>query len=82
MSLPYYNDPAFTALFLANPDSIRTKVTHAISDFSFTDQHGNAFGSKELRGKIHVANFFLYRLWQYLSGYDAKTENPERQHRQ
>jgi protein SCO1/2 len=58
-SLPYYNDPAFTALFLANPDSIRTKVTHAISDFSFTDQHGNAFGSKELRGKIHVANFFF-----------------------
>jgi len=58
-SLPYYNDAAFTPLFLSNADSIRTKVTHTIADFSFTDQYGNAFGSKDLKGKIHVANFFF-----------------------
>lgn len=57
--LPYYNSPDFTPIFIADADSLRNKVPHTIAAFSFTDQDGNAFGSKELRGKIHVANFFF-----------------------
>ena len=53
--LPYYNSPDFTPLFLSDADSIRAKVTHTISNFRFTDQNGKPFGSRELKGKIHVA---------------------------
>ena len=58
-TLPYYNTPDFTPLFITHADSIRGKVTHTIAAFSFTDQDGKAFGCRELRGKIHVANFFF-----------------------
>jgi protein SCO1/2 len=58
-ALPYYNSPDFTPLFLSDADSIRAKVTHTLSNFRFTDQHGKTFGSQELKGKIHVANFFF-----------------------
>ncbi len=36
-------------------------VFHKIPDFVLTDQSGNAFSSKQTRGKIYVANFFFTR---------------------
>ena len=32
---------------------------HTIPAFSFTDQNGNSFGSKELAGKIYAVDFFF-----------------------
>lgn len=55
-SLPYYNEETFTPLWLAAED---IDDFHKIPEFSFTDQSGNTFGSKDLEGKIYVADFFF-----------------------
>lgn len=34
-------------------------VYHAIPEFEFTDQSGKSYGSKDLKDKIYVANFFF-----------------------
>ena len=52
-TLPVYNTPDFT------PEWDSKGNTHTIPPFSFTDQSGNAFGSKELESKIYVVNFFF-----------------------
>ena len=57
--LPYYNSPDFEPVFLENISSLEKKITHKIEDFVFTDNNGNSFGSKDLKGKIHVANFIF-----------------------
>ena len=57
--LPYYNSPDFDPVFLEDITSLEKKITHKIEDFVFTDNNGNSFGSKDLKGKIHVANFIF-----------------------
>jgi len=57
--LPYYNSPDFTPIFIKNSVQLEKTITHKIEDFAFTDNNGNRFGSKDLRGKIHVANFIF-----------------------
>jgi protein SCO1 len=57
-ALPYYNTPDFTPQFLALND-VDGKITHTISPFSFTDQHGKEINDKDVKGKIHVANFIF-----------------------
>src|SRR5438552_12218272 len=54
-SLPVYN----TADFTPEWDLTESSNTHRIPSFSFTDQNGNAFGSKELEGKIYIVDFFF-----------------------
>ena len=34
-------------------------IYHSIPEFEFLDQNGQAFGSKDLKDKIYVANFFF-----------------------
>ncbi|MBC7488479.1 MAG: SCO family protein [Cytophagaceae bacterium] len=57
-SLPYYNTPDFTPLFLSQQGAEK-EITHTIDDFSFTDQEGKTITQKNIEGKIHVANFFF-----------------------
>jgi protein SCO1 len=57
--LPYYNSPDFSPLFLSNQSDAKEKITHRISNFSFTDQNGLNITEKTTQGKIHVANFFF-----------------------
>jgi len=57
-SLPYYNTPDFTPLFISENDAVK-KINHQINDFSFTDQNNQIISQKEVEGKIHVANFFF-----------------------
>ncbi len=57
--LPYYNSPNFDPVFLNNNAFVEKTITHRIEDFTFTDNNGNSFGSKNLEGKIHVANFIF-----------------------
>ena len=53
-ALPYYNSPDFTPIFEEpKPGS------HKIKKFVFTNQNEEAFGSGDLEGKIHVANFMF-----------------------
>ena len=53
-ALPFYNSPDFTPIF-EKPK----KDSHTISGFVFTNQNNEDFGSKDLIGKIHVANFIF-----------------------
>ncbi len=56
--LPYYNKPDFTPEFLAKQE-VQQKITHTVSDFTMTDQHGKTITEKDIEGKIHVANFIF-----------------------
>jgi len=58
-SLPYFNTPDFTPLFLASAAEKNTKITHTIAPFSFQNQDGNFITNKDVDGKIHVANFIF-----------------------
>ncbi len=35
------------------------RLHYPVSDFSFTDQNGQAFGTADLKGKVWVSNFFF-----------------------
>jgi protein SCO1 len=61
IKLPYYNTPEFTPQFIASAVDANQKITHTISSFSMTDQHGKQITEKDVEGKIHVANFIFTR---------------------
>ena len=44
---------------MVDQDLIRKGFGHTIQEFSFTDQSGEAYGSKDLKGKIYVAEYFF-----------------------
>ncbi len=54
-TLPVYNTEDFSPVW----DLTETSNQHTIAPFSFTDQNGNSFGSKELEGKIYAVDFFF-----------------------
>ena len=58
-NLPYYNTADFTPIFLSNLQSFEKVVPHKIEDFILTNEKGELFGSENLKGKIHVANFIF-----------------------
>jgi protein SCO1/2 len=58
-TLPYYNQPDFTPIFIYNNSDIHKKITHQINDFSFLDQDSVMVTQKTIEGKIHVANFIF-----------------------
>ena len=58
-SLPYYNTANFEPIFLKNNESIEKSITHKIESFTLLNQDGVDFGSENLKGKIHVANFIF-----------------------
>ena len=59
VSLPYYNEPNFTPLFIKNKSEVDKLVTHKINDFSFLNQDSALITQKAIEGKIHVANFIF-----------------------
>jgi protein SCO1 len=59
LSLPYYNDPDFTPLFIKNEAEVNKKIPHTVSDFSFLNQDSSIITQKNIEGKIHVANFIF-----------------------
>ena len=58
-TLPYYNSPDFTPIFISAEEDPGSKITHQIGDFSFTNQHGETIDQKAIENKIHVANFIF-----------------------
>ena len=59
MTLPYYNEPDFTPLFIDDEATVKTKISHQIDDFSLRDQDSILVSQKTIEGKIHVANFIF-----------------------
>ena len=59
ITMPYYNEPDFTPLFITNQSEVTTKINHTISDFSFLNQDSTMISQKDIEGKIHIANFIF-----------------------
>lgn len=58
-TVPYYNTPDFTPVWLSDPADVNRKITHRIADFSLRDQLGRVVSQETVAGKIYVANFFF-----------------------
>lgn len=58
-TVPYYNTPDFTPIWLTNSADVDRTITHRIADFSFQNQAGDIVSQKTVAGKIYVANFFF-----------------------
>ena len=57
-SLPFYNSPDFKPLFL-NAQEAQKEVPHTIGSFAFKNQLGQIIGTKDVLGKVHIANFMF-----------------------
>ena len=58
-SLPYYNTPDFTPIFIQNKKNVSDSITHHIGNFSLTNQDSVTITEKDIEGKIHIANFIF-----------------------
>lgn len=57
ITVPYYTEASFTPKW-ETPEASQGK-DYRVASFSFTDQHGQNFSSKNVAGKIYLANFFF-----------------------
>ena len=57
-SLPFYNSPNFKPLFLSAQDA-QKEVPHTIASFAFKNQMDQIVGTKDVQGKVHIANFMF-----------------------
>ena len=58
-SLPYYNEPTFTPVFVnKNPELLKT-INHTIADFEFLNQDSVVVNQSSIENKIHIANFIF-----------------------
>ena len=57
-SLPFYNSPDFKPLFL-RAQNAQKEVPHKIASFAFKNQLDQIIGTKDVLGKIHIANFMF-----------------------
>ncbi|GAB4001180.1 SCO family protein [Spirosoma daeguense] len=58
-SVPYYNTPDFTPIWLDKSGDVAQKITHYVADFSFHNQANQVVTQETVANKIHVANFFF-----------------------
>ena len=57
-SLPFYNSPDFKPLFLS-AQGAQKEVPHTIASFAFKNQMDQVIGTKDVLGKVHIANFMF-----------------------
>ena len=57
-TLPYFNDPDFTPIWIDN-NGPSIDTLHKVLDFSLTNQNGELINQDLFKGKIYVANFFF-----------------------
>ena len=57
--LPYYDTPDFTPYFLNSSNEIKSIISHKIGNFEAKSHHLNNFSHKDLKGKVHIANFMF-----------------------
>ena len=58
-TVPYYNTPAFTPIWLTDSTEADHAITHRIADFQFRDQTNAVVSQQTIASKITVANFFF-----------------------
>ena len=58
-TVPYYNTPDFTPVWLDTPAEVSRQITHTIADFRFRDQTNTLVSQETIAGNVHVANFFF-----------------------
>jgi len=57
-SLPFYNSSDFKPLFLSTRNAEK-EVPHTITSFAFKNQLNQIIGTKDVLGKVHIANFMF-----------------------
>src|SRR6201992_1235193 len=57
-SLPFYNTPDFTPVWLSPGDDGYGRI-HKIPSFNLVNQLGQSISNKNTSGKVYVANFFF-----------------------
>jgi protein SCO1 len=57
--LPYYDSADFTPQFFTADSAAHAEIKHVIAPFALYDQDGNVITNAQVKGKIHVANFFF-----------------------
>ncbi len=57
--LPYYTTPDFTPHWIEDITEVEKEIPHRIGNFSFSDQENRIVSQEDVKGKIHVANFFF-----------------------
>jgi len=73
-SLPFYNSAEFTPEWIKESSPEYANI-HQIAPFSFRSQKDAVINNDSLKGKIYVADFFLYYLPQPLPKTDWKYES-------
>jgi protein SCO1/2 len=58
-TLPYYNTPDFTPIFVSDAKLLNQQITHQIANFSFKNQNNQTITQANIEGKIHIADFFF-----------------------
>ena len=58
VTLPYYNTPDFTPIFL-NKHEAKKLIYHSISDFEFDSDKDIKISKKTLNNKVHEASFIF-----------------------
>ncbi|TAF66122.1 MAG: SCO family protein [Cytophagales bacterium] len=58
-SLPYYNTPDFTPIFINQPQEVAQKIPHQIANFRVYNQKNELITEALITGKVHVASFFF-----------------------
>jgi protein SCO1/2 len=58
-SLPYYNEPTFTPIFLNDSTISLKNITHKIGNFSFLNEDSVLINQNTIDNKIHIANFIF-----------------------
>ncbi len=59
VSLPYYNEPTFTPIFIKEKEKIEKKIKHKIADFSLLNQDSKMITQDFFKDKVHIANFIF-----------------------
>lgn len=60
-SLPYYNGPDFTPIWLIEGDNVPDSI-HKVDNFSFIDQNGETITSETYSGRIYALISSLYHV--------------------
>lgn len=80
-ALPYYNTPDFSPVFLNRAASVQKTIDHTIGNFALSNQDGRTVSSTDLKGKIHVANFFFTGCGSICPGMMSKLNKLNREFR-
>ncbi|MBB3695893.1 SCO family protein [Flammeovirga yaeyamensis] len=59
LTLPFYNTPDFSPIFIDKEERVADVITHHIGDFEMKNQNNQSISKSTIQNKIHIANFIF-----------------------